>query len=542
MNMEFYSRRSPVFGRRGVVSSSQPLATQAGLEILAKGGTAADAAVATAAALAVTEPMSTGLGGDAFALFYEGEQRRVTGINGSGRAPAALSIERLEKEGLRDGLPPDHPHTVTIPGAVACWSDLVERHGRLTLAEILAPAIRLADQGFPVAPITAHDWGEDAHRLAGSSSGAQELLINGRAPRVGEVFRNPGMARTLQVVAEGGKRTFYEGEIAEAIVAEIQVWGGAMAQDDLGAHKSEWVDPLSTTYRGLRIWECPPNGQGLTALLALNLLEGFDLASIQPLEADRLHLIIEALRLAFADALWYIADPEFTGIPIEELLSKTFADERRKMIDKKRAMKEPHRGIPSKSSDTVYLSVVDGEGNACSFINSIYEGFGSGIVPKGMGVCLQNRGLNFRLDSEHPNALAPGKRPYHTIIPAMATRQDGSLYASFGVMGGFMQPQGHTQLVIGLLDDGLDPQRALDRQRVCLLGEYELTRGKVAIEEGMPVQTMEKLTQLGHRIQPVRGYGRRVFGRGQAILRDQESGVLIAGSDPRADGCAMALI
>lgn len=527
--------------RGGMVASSQPLATQAGLEILARGGAAADAAVAAAAALAVTEPMSTGIGGDAFALHYEGSNQEVTGINGSGRAPRRLTLEVLQRQGLSDGLPAHHPHTVTVPGAAACWSDLVARYGRLSMKDVLLPAFRLAEEGFPVAPITAQAWAVEAERLMTSGSTGAELLLDGRAPRPGEVFRNPGLARSLRLLAEQGTGAFYQGEIAEAIVTALQREGGLMTMADLAAHKSDWVEPISTTYRGLRVWECPPNGQGLTALLALNLLEGFDLGAMPPLGAERLHLIVEALRLAFADTFWHVADPRFVEIPVNRLLSKEYARERRGLIDTRRRMALPDRDPSSVSGDTVYLSVVDGDGNACSFINSLYHGFGAGIVPEGWGFSLQNRGLNFRLDPEHPNSLAPGKRPYHTIIPAMGTHEDGALYASFGVMGGFMQPQGQVQVVIGLWDDGLDPQAALDRPRACLLGGDELFDGDVAIEEGIPLQSMGELVRRGHSIQAVSGFERAVFGRGQVIHRHRDNGVLIGGSDPRADGCAMGL-
>lgn len=535
----FVSRRSPVLGKRGMVATSQPLAVAAGLEILAQGGTAADAAVATAAALNVTEPTSTGIGGDCFALFYEAATRRIHALNASGRAPAALTLERLQREGFTDELPPHHPYTITVPGACAGWCDLVERHGCLTMAQVLAPAIRLSEEGFPVAPITAYFWQRGVERQLQHAPGGLELTIEGRAPRPGEIFRNPGLALTFQKVAEGGKQAFYQGEIAEAIAAVVQSAGGCLSLADLAVHHSTWEQPIHTTYRQVRIWECPPNGQGLAALLALNILEGFDLAEMPPLSAQRLHLEIEAMRLAFADARWFIADPRFHPVPVEALLSKEYAAERRRLLDPKRATMDQRHGTPSIASDTVYLSVVDGEGNACSFINSNYMGFGTGIVPSGWGFTLQNRGHNFSLDPHHPNALAPGKRPYHTIIPAMATRtHDDSLYACFGVMGGFMQPQGHLQVMIGLVDDGLDPQAALDRPRFCIA--EGTADGRIALEEGISEQAAAELGQMGHSTYLVSGYERALFGRGQIILRD-EVGVLWGGSDPRADGCAMTL-
>ncbi len=546
----FNSRRSPVYSRRGIIATSQPLATAAGIEILSKGGNAADAAVAAAAALNVTEPTSTGIGGDMFALYFDARTKRVTALNGSGRAPSALTIDRLKREGLlAESLPPFHAHTVTVPGACAGWCDLIEKHGSLSMPEILAPAIRLADEGFPVAPLTSYFWSRGADRQLKSALNGSELTIDGRAPKAGEIFRNPGLAKTLSVVAEKNAEGFYKGQIAESIVAVIKEAGGCMSADDLASHVSTWETPLSVDYHGLRVHECPPNGQGITALIALNLLEGFDLASLDALSPEKMHLMIEAMRLAFADAKWYVSDPAFSKIPMDELLSKDYANERRKLIDLKRATIDQKRGTPVASSNTVYLSVMDGFGNACSFINSNYMGFGTGMVPKGWGFTLQNRGHNFSLDANHPNVLAPGKRPYHTIIPAMVTRlpsphrrgvggevEGESLYASYGVMGGFMQPQGHVQVLSALADGGLDPQSALDLPRFCI--DVDEAGGRVAIEEGMPKETMDALQKLGHPLYEVKGYERALFGRGQVILRDAETGVLCGGSDPRADGYA----
>ncbi len=549
-----------------MVAASQPLAVAAGLEILATGGNAADAAIATAAALNVTEPTSTGIGGDCFALYFEAATGQVTALNGSGRAPAGLTLERLHREGFGAELPPYHPHTVTVPGACAGWCDLIARHGSLPLARILAPAIRLAEEGFPVAPITAYFWQRGAERQLAHAPGGRELTIDGRGPRPGEIFRNPGLARTLRAVAEGGKVAYYQGNIAEAIAATIRAAGGCMTVDDLAQHHSTWDQPISTTYRGLRVWECPPNGQGLAALLALNILEGFDLAGRDPLSPERLHLTIEAMRLAFADTRWYIADPQFTNVPIYQLLSESYAADRRKLINPACATLDQRRGAPVAGSDTVYFCVVDGAGNACSFINSNYMGFGTGIVPAGWGFTLQNRGHNFSLDPAHPNALAPGKRPYHTIIPGMITvdgrlghgklgdASTGSqstnyqstnlpipnhLVAPFGVMGGFMQPQGHVQVVLALADDGLDPQAALDRPRFCI-GDGT-AGGAVSLEDGIPPAAIAVLAGMGHPVVTVTGHERALFGRGQIILCDPETGVLCGGSDPRADGCAMGV-
>ncbi len=537
--LAFASRRSPVLGRQGMCASSQPLATAAGLEILKRGGNAVDAAIGMAAVLNVTEPGSTGLGGDCFALVYDSRSRSVYALNGSGRAPAALTLDRLVREGLGEQLPPLHPYTITVPGACAGWCDLNERFGRLPIHKVLEPAIRLAEEGFPVAPLTAYYWQRGVERCLNKALNGEELTIEGRAPRPGEIFRNPGLARTLKKIAEEGKKPFYEGEIASAIVRVVQQAGGCLSEADLASHQSAWEEPIAVEYRGVHIWECPPNGQGLTALLALNLLSGFNLSDLPPFSAERLHLEIEALRLAFADAFHYIADPAFYDIPLKALLSPEYAEKRRKRIYPRQAAETVQHGQPLAASDTVYLCAVDGEGNGCSFINSNYMGFGTGIVPRGWGFSLQNRGHNFRLHPDHPNALAPGKRPYHTIIPALATDSNGDLFGVFGVMGGFMQPQGHVQVVTGLLDDHLDPQAALDRPRFCIQADRSLAA--VALEEGMPDQTFRQLQNMGHTLELVSGMGRALFGRGQIILRDSQSGVLWGGSDPRADGCAMPL-
>jgi len=522
-----------------MVATSQPLAVAAGLEVLARGGNAADAAVATAAALNVCEPTSTGIGGDCFALYYDAQTKQISALNGSGRAPAGLNLERLHAEGFSTELPPFHPYTITVPGACAGWCDLVERFGRLPLSDVLAPAINLAEDGFPVAPLTAYFWRRGVERQLRHAPNGAELTIKGRAPQPGEIFHNPGLARTLRTVADSGKEAFYQGEIATAIASVVHYAGGCLDESDLAAHNSTWDQPISTTYRGLEVWECPPNGQGLATLIALNILEGYDLVGQQPISKERLHLLIEAMRCGFADARWYVADPTTNPAPLKWLLSKEYAADKRNHINLKQAALDLSYGRPHAASDTVYLSVVDGEGNACSFINSNYMGFGTGIVPAGWGFTLQNRGLNFSLDASHPNSLKPGKRPYHTIIPAMATHPDGELFASFGVMGGFMQPQGHLQVIVGLIDDGIDPQTALDRARFCIEGGD--AGGRVALEEGIPVNVMAELAQIGHPVYPVSGQARALFGRGQIIVRDPESGVLWGGSDPRADGCAMAL-
>ena len=520
----------------GMVATSQRHASEAGVEILRAGGNAADAAVAAAAALNLTEPTSTGLGGDMFALYYDARTGQVTAINGSGRAPAALTIDLLRKQGL-DPWTPYHAHTVTVPGACAGWVDLIARHGSLPIAKILAPAIRRAEEGFPVGEWAAQGWSGGLRQLA-SSPGGKELTIDGRAPRRGETFRNPTLARTFRAIAEGGKDAYYKGEIGRAVAEAVRKAGGVMTPEDLAAHESTWDEPISVTYRGMRVWECPPNGQGITALIALNLLEGFELKGQDPLGADRWHLLIEAMRLAFADTRWYVADPRVSKVPISELLSKEYAAKRRALLDPKKATADLRRGAPVAGSDTVYFCTVDGRGNACSFINSNYMGFGTGIVPTGWGFTLQNRGHCFVLDPAHPNALAPRKRPYHTIIPGMMTRADGSLYAPFGVMGGFMQPQGHVQVVVGTVDDGLEPQAAVDRPRFCVQ-PVDGADSRVSLETGTPGGAVDELRRRGHPLAPlVTGYGRGLFGRGQIIRRDPD-GTLTGGSDPRADGCAL---
>jgi gamma-glutamyltranspeptidase/glutathione hydrolase len=531
MSFNFHSRRSMVTAQRGMVAASNPLAAQAGLNILRTGGNAADAAVAAAAVLNVTEPASTGVGGDCFALYFDAQTGRITALNGSGRAPAALTLDHPHLRGKTE-IHEHSIHAVTVPGTVAGWSDLLARHGSLTLADVLADAIHYARDGFPVAPVFGASW-QRAESFLRSCPHTEDYLPGGAAPKVGQVVRLPGLARTLQRIAEGGATAFYTGETADALVATVQSLGGTLTHDDLKAHRSTWDEPIHTDYRGVTIYECPPNGQGLAALQALNIAEGFDLAAFDWDSPERLHRMIEAMRLAFADARQYIADAATHPAPLDWLLSRDYAAQRRALIQPDRAIQPPSYGLPLSGSDTVYLTAVDGAGNACSFINSLYTGFGTGIVAEGTGVFLQSRGALFSLDPTHPNALAPGKRPFHTIIPAMATR-GGDLWASFGVMGGFMQPQGHFQVLNAMLDDDLNPQEALNRPRWCLVdgtGDSLL-----ALEEGIPVATMARLAEMGHRVRPVTGQGRSVFGDGQIIVRDSDTGVLYGGSDPRKDG------
>lgn len=533
--LSYPSRRSVVMGTGGMVATSQPLAAQAGLRILLAGGNAADAAVAVAAVLSVVEPMSTGVGGDAFALVYDAESRRVRALNGSGRAPQALSAQTFAERGL-DRIPMTGILPVTVPGTVDAWAALLAEHGTMSLAQALAPAIAYAEHGFPVSEIIAAAWHAASGKLLASPEAARTYLVGGsRAPRPGELVRLPGLAGTLRLIAEGGRDAFYRGTIASAIVQTSERAGGLLSRSDLAAHRSTWDEPISVEYRGYTIYECPPNGQGLTALLALNILSGFELAGLGAGTAEALHLQIEALRLAFADAAAAIGDPALAEIPAAALLADKHAAARRALIRPGRALRNVAAGALPGGSDTVYLTVVDAAGNAVSFINSLYSAFGSGVVVGETGIVLQNRGACFVLDPAHPNCLAPGKRPYHTIIPGMALRGD-RLWSSFGVMGGFMQPQGHVQVLVNMLDFGMSPQAALDAPRFELIEPYaggEL----VAIESGVDPAAARGLAALGHRITPAAA--EFSFGGGQIIVLD-EQGVRRGGSDPRKDGCVVA--
>jgi gamma-glutamyltranspeptidase / glutathione hydrolase len=549
----FRSRRSNVMATRGMVATSQPLAAQAGLQMLQAGGTAADAAVATAAMLNVVEPVSTGIGGDMFALYWDAKTKQVTALNGSGRAAAAASIGELRDLGYSQ-MPTYTGHTVSIPGAVAGWSDLLERHGRMTLADLLQPAIWTAENGYPVSEIIANGWAggvDKLRRTPGWQSGdldngpeqpsGHELLIDGRAPRAGEVMRIPTLGETMRGIAADGKAYIYNGEFARKLSEHVQRYGGWITPADLAAHTSTWDEPITANYRGYTLYECPPNGQGLAAVIAVNLAAGFDLASMS--EVDRLHTMIECMRLGFADAQQWVCDPRVSSIPLAGLVSRDYANGRRKRIDPKRAAQQVPYGDPMAGSDTVYLCTADGEGNACSFINSLYKGTGTGLVVPGTGVSLQNRAALFELDPHHPNALAPNKRPYQTIIPAM-TVHEGELHAAYGVMGGYMQPQGHFQVLVNLVDFDMSPQQALDMPRFMLAGPdaglgAQEAGGLVNMEEGWSHATLAELARRGHRLVPVDGFGRIDFGGGQVILRDPATGVLIGGSDPRKDGCAV---
>ncbi|KAJ3204871.1 hypothetical protein HDU82_005547 [Entophlyctis luteolus] len=556
--MLYNSRRSNVYSTGGIVASSQPLASEVGRSILARGGNAADAAVAVAAVLAVTEPCSTGIGGDAFCLFYDAKESSVSGLNGSGRCPAGLSLEKLtaiDAASARN-LPSTSVHSVTVPGAAAGWVDTVERFGskKLSLSDILGPAIKLAEDGFPVSDLTAYFWQRSEERIRSASPNGHELLKDGRAPVAGEIMKMPNYAKTLRNLAAYGKKGFYDGEIAESIVNTLNALGSFMTLEDLKSHTSTVVQPISIDYGGkYRIFECPPNGQGITALIALGILEALQKEGMNEFlehgvnSAEYLHTLIESMRLAFADSQYYVTDPEMVHVPVKGLLSKEYLSKRSKLFNPSKACVSVKHGAPSNSSDTVYFCVVDKDGNACSFINSNYEGFGSAIVPRGCGFPLQNRGSNFVLDVNHPNCLEPRKRPYHTIIPAIVTHLDGGgLHMAYGVMGGFMQPQGHVQVLMNLHHFGMSPQAALDTPRFCIMPEHD-GRSVVLVEEGIHDEVVAALRRKGHDVQVVRGHQRAAFGRGQIIMRlrsaESTSGhVLIGGSDARADGAAVAAL
>jgi gamma-glutamyltranspeptidase / glutathione hydrolase len=518
--------RSTVFGTKGAVACEHPSAALAGLRVLDAGGTAADACVAMAAAMVVLSPMQTGMGGDAFLLFYEAETGQITGLNGSGRAPGAVTVEKHLDLGLSE-MPERGGLTVTVPGAVRMWEDAANRFGNQPLARLLEPAWELAENGYPVAEVVARYWEESEDVLRKNEAAARTFLPEGRTPVAGELFYQADLATTISAVAEGGAGAFYKGEIAASIVRSVQEAGGYLSEEDLAAHESTFVEPISTDYRGVRVYEIPPPSQGIAALEILNILEGFDLGSLGPVSADRIHLEVEAKKLAFRDLHGRIGDPEFSEIPTGELLSREYAARLRESISSDAAAPVS----PDFGGDTTYLCAVDAEGNGCSFINSLYDRFGSGIVAEGTGVCLHNRGKSFSLVPGHPNAIAPGKRPMHTIIPGLATR-DGALWAVFGVMGAAMQPQGHAQLLIDLIDYGMDPQAAVDHPR------HRHENGVLLIEGRVPENEITRLRGLGHSIEVKEDY--MVPAGGAQLIRILEDGVRACGSDPRKDGCALA--
>ncbi len=529
--MFFNSRRSAIHAKHGMVATSQPLAAMAGLRMMMAGGNAVDAAVATAAALNVVEPMSTGVGGDLFSLIWLAKERRVVALNASGRAPAAAAIEDVTRTGLNH-IPNDSAWSVSVPGTVNGWDTILREYGTMSLEQVLQPAIQYAEEGYPVTDIIAYQWSTGVDKLARYPSG-QELLLNGRAPMEGEVMHLPLLGATLRAIAEGGPDAFYRGPIAQKIADYVQLRGGWMTPEDLAADYATWDEPISTDYHGVTCWECPPNGQGLIALLAMNIAEGVPLREMGHQSLDAYHHMIESIRLAFADGLQYIADPRATSVPTLELLSKEYAAERRGLIDRDRAIASPTFGKIPAVHDTIYLSAVDEEGNGCSFINSLFAGFGSGLVVPGTGIALQNRAGLFSLDADHPNALVPGKRPFHTIIPALATRGD-ELWLTYGVMGGFQQAQGHLQVISNMVDFDLPPQAALDALRFSVRMD-----GMVDLEEGVSPEVSEGLAAKGHEVGVRGGYQRVSFGGAQLIARNPETGVLTGASEPRKSGAAV---
>ncbi|MCY4551901.1 MAG: gamma-glutamyltransferase [Defluviicoccus sp.] len=518
--------RSPVYGTGGMAATSHPLASLTAIETLKSGGNAVDAAVAAAGVLAVVEPHMTGIGGDCFVL-YAPKGGGVVAYNGSGRSPAAAELDWYLANGI-DRMPVIGPHAVTVPGAVEAWDRLVRDHGRKPFGELLAPAIRLAVDGSVVHPRVAWDWAGCERLLAQTPETAALYLHGGRAFRAGEIHRQEALSATLAAIAEEGPSAFYEGEAAERMTATLAAYGGLHVAEDFAAHRGNYVEPIATDYRGHRIYECPPNGQGLTALLMFNILAGFDLEGSGSTDPRRLHLEAEAGRLAYRDRDRHVADPERAGIPVDGLLSEAYAADLRRHIDPARAMAGlPPARAPARS-DTVYLAVVDGDGNAISFINSLFAMFGSAIADARTGVLFQNRGSAFLIDRTHPNAIGPSKRSLHTIMPGMMAK-DGAAAMPFGVMGGHYQPFGHVHLVTGVLDCGLDVQRAIDAPRIFHFG------GALALEAGIPAEVAEALAAMGHAICPAGA----PLGGGQAVAIDRESGVLIGGSDPRKDGCAL---
>ena len=553
--------RSAVYAKNGMVAASQPLACDAGVSILKSGGNAVDAAIAVAGMLAVTEPCSTGIGGDAFLLYYHAASGKVFALNGSGKSAASGSLGDIlsafphHLEQNMDGKPPSawpnktHGLTVTVPGAAMAWGDALEKWGTMRMTDVLQPAIVAAEKGFPISPKTAYFWECESNKLRASEYGKELLLENGHdAPGAGDIFKNPNLAQCLREIAEfGPRKAFYEGRIAKEIVDVVARAGGNLTMDDFRRHETSFPDPVKTNYRGIDVYEHPPNGQGLCALLGLNILKESPLKNgVAPyFSTTRLHYQIEAMRLAFSDARYYITDMESQHpTPVQALLSPKYTEQRRKLIDPSKAMVDPKQGSPLSSSDTVSFQVVDKHGNAVSMVNSNYEGFGTGIVPKQCGFTLQNRGANFSLAKESFNVYGPNKRPYHTIIPGMCLipSQEGKgidqLYCTFTNMGGFMQPQGHVQIMSNLLDYGMGPQEALDAPRFCI--SDGLQNGKVYFEEGFRTEIISELAAMGHVVEtnPVLNEKRALFGRAQIIMRDPTNGVLRAGSDGRSDGMA----
>ena len=528
--------RSTVVARDGMVCTSQPLASVVGLDILKAGGSAVDAAIAANTMLSLVEPMMCGPGGDLFAIVWNGKQQKLFGLNASGRSPYDWDLQRAEDMGLKE-IPTDSPLSWSVPGCVSGWSALHERFGKLPFARLVKPTIRYAREGFGVTPVIGRLW-------AGLKNDKPGLLStfrpDGGPVQFGTVFRNRDLAGFFETIAREGPQAFYEGEIAERIVRFSREHGGRFSMRDFRDHRADWVEPVSTRYRGHDVWELPPNGQGIAVLQMLNLLEHFDIGSMQPNSAEHLHLLIEAKKLAFEDRAVYYADMDFADVPLRQLISKDYAAERVKLIDPGRAAQHVEPGRLKGSSDTVYLTAADGEGNMVSLIQSIYYAWGSGYVPEGMGFCLQNRGQLFALDPDHLNRLEPHKRPFHTIIPAFVTK-NGRPLLSFGVMGGAFQPQGQIQVLMNMIDFRMSPQQAGDQPRICHFESSEPTGtrmtdgGSVGFERGISEETKLKLAYMGHRLRS--GIGE--WGGYQAIRREDAPRRYYGASDPRKDGCAV---
>ncbi len=534
-----FATRSEVIAQHGMAATSHPLATQIAIDTLQRGGSAVDAAIAANAALALMEPTGCGLGGDLFAIVWDAETKKLHGLNASGRSPQSLTLEELRRQGL-DSIPSHGPLPVTVPGAVDGWFELHGRFGKLPMKDVLAPAIRYAESGFPLTELIAYYWGRSVPILQRFEGFSDIFMPGGQAPQKGEIFKNPGLARTLTLLAEQGRDAFYKGEIARVIDAYMKRNGGFLSYEDLATHHSEWVDPVSTTYRGYELWELPPNTQGIAALQILNILEGYDLASMGWGSPEFLHAFVEAKKLAFEDrARWY-ADPAFSDLPVDYLISKDYADQRRALINPSRAARRYEAGHPPlEEGDTIYLTTADANGNMVSLIQSNYRGMGSGMTPDGLGFILQDRGELFTLEEGHPNSYAPGKRPFHTIIPAFVTK-DGQPFMSFGVMGGATQPQGHALILINMIDFGMNLQEAGDAPRFLHQGSSQPTGeqmtdgGQVIVESGIPYSAVHGLMSRGHNV----GFALGPYGGYQAILWDAEKGVYFGASESRKDGMA----
>jgi gamma-glutamyltranspeptidase/glutathione hydrolase len=522
--------RSMVITRYGIVATSHVQASVAGAKILERGGSAVDAAIAANAVLGVTEPMMNGMGGDLFAIYWEAKTGKLYGLNASGWAPRGLTIEHLKAKGVST-MPPAGIDSVTVPGAVAGWQALHGRFGKMAWKDLFQPAILYADEGYPVPEIIASYWKDSADALANDAEGRRVYLPGGKPPAVGEVFQNHDLAKALRLVAHNGAEAFYKGEIAHAIVSTSQTLGGTIATDDLAEFSPDWVEPISTTYRDWTVYELPPNGQGMAALEMLNIMETTPASPDGPLSVAELHKKIEAMKLAYADLGRYNADPRFAKIPLKGILSKEYARQRAKQIDPAKANCDVATGAPP-FSDTTYLSVVDREGNIVSLIQSNYEAFGSGIVVRGMGFVLQDRGALFSLDASSPNALAPRKRPFHTIIPAFMER--GDQHVGFGIMGGANQPLAHAQFVSNVADYGMNIQEAMETARFTVSPQ----RGcNIVIESRVTPEVRQKLSTMGHQLDVRREYT-TAMGRGQAVLHDSKSKINYGASDARADGAA----